>query len=341
MSVPPQKPSRPISPDDVLPPVEPPSAGFIVQLFVVPAVIVCIIVMVWLLFNWVAQMGSDPQQFVEALRRNNPSRWQAAVNLANELRNPRNAELKTDEVLARQLGDILQEELTAAQYDPNSITLRIFLCRALGEFHVPQVLPGLVKVAGTQRDPAEAEVRRAAIESIAVLHSNLPALTDAPQQQTIDVLLKAAREPSTPDDAGRGRLLRSTAAFTLGVVGGEEAKQQLRLMLADSHPDVRYNAAAGLARHGDEQAIEVLIAMLDPEQRAGVEVEQHEAARDYKRHLILSNALRATSLLAAHQPTADLSELRAAVSRLAESKRVAAEIRVHAKEVLKQLQERT
>ncbi len=30
---------RPLAPDDALPPVEPPSAGFIVQLFVIPAVI--------------------------------------------------------------------------------------------------------------------------------------------------------------------------------------------------------------------------------------------------------------------------------------------------------------
>ena len=41
----PQRPA-PISPNDALPPVEPPSAGFIVQLFVIPAVIVAIIIIV-------------------------------------------------------------------------------------------------------------------------------------------------------------------------------------------------------------------------------------------------------------------------------------------------------
>ena len=50
----------PISADDALPPVEPPSAGFIVQLFVIPGIIVFIIVMIWLLFNWLAQKGNDP-----------------------------------------------------------------------------------------------------------------------------------------------------------------------------------------------------------------------------------------------------------------------------------------
>ena len=36
--------TRPLVGDELLPPVEPPSAGFIVQLFVIPAVIVLIIV---------------------------------------------------------------------------------------------------------------------------------------------------------------------------------------------------------------------------------------------------------------------------------------------------------
>src|SRR5581483_9884282 len=80
---------RGLSPDDVLPPVEPPSAGFILQLFIVPGVIVVIIVMVWLMFHWLVQQGNDPEAYVAALQRNNEARWQAAVNLANALRNER------------------------------------------------------------------------------------------------------------------------------------------------------------------------------------------------------------------------------------------------------------
>jgi hypothetical protein len=40
-----------LSPDDALPPVEPPSAGFIIQLFVVPGIIVVVVVMIWVMFN--------------------------------------------------------------------------------------------------------------------------------------------------------------------------------------------------------------------------------------------------------------------------------------------------
>src|SRR5271170_3079118 len=81
-------PSEPAVPGDMLPPVEPPSAGFILQLFVVPGIIVVIIVMVWLLFNWVARTGNDPEEYVRALKRENVNSWQAAVNLANALGNP-------------------------------------------------------------------------------------------------------------------------------------------------------------------------------------------------------------------------------------------------------------
>ena len=49
--------SRAAAGDDLLPPVEPPSAGFIIQLFVVPALIVLVIVSVWFTFSWLVRIG--------------------------------------------------------------------------------------------------------------------------------------------------------------------------------------------------------------------------------------------------------------------------------------------
>ena len=70
------------------------------QLFLVPAIIVGIIICVWLAFHWLAQLGNDPQAAVRSLRRNTEGRWQAALNLANDLRGPGGAKLKADEALA-------------------------------------------------------------------------------------------------------------------------------------------------------------------------------------------------------------------------------------------------
>src|SRR5690242_4176808 len=90
------RPSSSLSPDDALPPVEPPSAGFLVQLFVIPGVIVVIIVVVWLLFSWLANMGNDPAQYIKKLRGNAETRFQAASNLAGSLNGEAGNKIKSD-----------------------------------------------------------------------------------------------------------------------------------------------------------------------------------------------------------------------------------------------------
>ena len=163
-------PNQPINPDDSLPPVEPPSAAFLVQLFLVPGVIVAIIVCVWLAFHWLAHLGNDPQAYVRTLRRANEGRWQAALNLANDLRGPNGSGLKADVKLASELGSILDDEVGSGRTGEQSETLRLYLCRALGEFAVPEAAPALVRRVDANDDDLTTQ---AAIEAIAVLATNL------------------------------------------------------------------------------------------------------------------------------------------------------------------------
>jgi len=328
-----------LSPDDALPPVEPPSAGFILQLFVVPAIIVFIIVMIWWMFNWLAQRGNDPRVYVEALKRNNESRWQAAVNLANALRSdtrPSRQSIKQDEPLARDLAAMLERELADGGAEENAVMLRIYLCRALGEFAVTDGLPVLLKAAETERDPREREVRQAALQAIAVLDENIrrfrpAARGEVESERTIAVLIKATDDPDP--------LVRSAATFTLGVVGGKTATARLKQMLHDPYPDVRYNAATGLARHGDAGAIEVLEEMLDLEQQVGVNLEKEDQSREFKRAMIVVNALEATSQLARSNPKADIARLEKAIERVRVDSHVARNIRLKAAAVLDQLKQ--
>ena len=97
MSLPKAVPSKPPSDQDgrspaanvSLPPVEAPTGTFILQLFLIPLLIVAIVVMVWLLFSWMANMGQDnPKTLVEALARGDDSSWQRAFHLADLLRSP-------------------------------------------------------------------------------------------------------------------------------------------------------------------------------------------------------------------------------------------------------------
>ena len=161
------------SPDDALPPVEPPSAGFLVQLFLIPGVIVAIIVVVWLLFHWLAQMGNDPRQYVKQLRGNSETRWQAAVNLAGALHGEAGDAIKHDQSLAAELAQILDDEIRGGSMEEGPINMRIYLCRALGEFQVDTGLPVLLKAAATQHGDAEIDVRRAAVQGIGSLAANM------------------------------------------------------------------------------------------------------------------------------------------------------------------------
>ena len=147
------------SAQDNLPPVQAPSGAFVLQLFIVPAVIVGVIAMLYGLFFWWGQVRSDDaEKYVQALERDNQARWQAAVNLADALRDPRNVELKKNADIAAKLASVLEREIEAGQTDKSALQLRIYLCHALGEFQVPDGVPASA-VGGQDRMPAGREIR--------------------------------------------------------------------------------------------------------------------------------------------------------------------------------------
>jgi hypothetical protein len=304
---------RPLSPDDALPRVEPPTGAFIVQLFLVPAIIVMVIVAIWVLFNWLANMGSDPQQYLEQIRKQNANSWIAAHNLAEELRT--RPALRQNAEVAQQLGAMLKESIAEGRTSPDDVQLRVFLCRALGEFHVSDGLPALIEAANTQRKDADIDMRRSALEAIALLLSHLHEKGNnsgaAHESQVAQTLLKASHEDNPQ--------LREGAAYALGVLGTDAANARLVELLGDSKANVRFNAATGLARQGRVEAIEVLIEMLDIEDLQGVAEEEGAKAQDFKRALIIINGLRAARQLVAAKPSLDAAELDQALERLLKS----------------------
>jgi len=291
---------RPLSPDDSLPLVEPPSAAFLVQLFLVPGLIVAIIVCVWLAFHWLAHLGNDPQAYVRTLRRDNEGRWQAALNLANDLRGPGGDALKSDEALGTELGRILTDEAASSHTGEQSQTLQLYLCRALGEFAIPSVAEPLIARA---RDLSDPQTARAAVEAMAVLVTNLVAAGRSVADPA--ALSDAVVVASKSGDSG----LRSAAAFTLGVAGGTKAADRLVELTGDSAEDVRANAALGLARLGREESVDGLAEMLatpevPPSAVAARGQDDVGQSKRYRRALIVINALRGVALLvdATQQP---------------------------------------
>jgi endonuclease V-like protein UPF0215 family len=357
---PPADPDHKISPADALPDVKPPSAGFIIQLFVIPGVIVLVIVMVWLMFTWLAHVGgSDPRASLDAMRQDRPNSWQQAWNLVESLQ--KDEKYKKDATLAKEIADFLRElrgkELPPGSSSPNTpneprrnrdvrseeINRQLFLCKALGEFLVADdSLPVLIEVAGSHRGDDELDVRLAALESIALLAHNLHDVKPLDDPALMPMLLAASRDPD--------HRIAIRAVMALSSLGTAAAIERLEEIVSEGHHvDVHYNAATGLARYGNTACVEMLLEMLDPTETRGVDAEGTERTqaeeqsadleqrKAYKRTMILLNGLRAAGKLAQTNPQADVAALRGAVERLLKAD-VNPQVRDQAKNTLRSLQ---
>src|SRR5581483_11046738 len=132
----------PVSPPDVLgddlPPVEPPSAGFIVQLFVVPAIIVLAVVAVWALFGRMAAAEQDWHRLVQDLDSANPHVSKRAMfGLATLLDNDQRLKdagqhLAANPQIASALSRQLEKALQAPAKNEEAVAMQVYLARALG-----------------------------------------------------------------------------------------------------------------------------------------------------------------------------------------------------------------
>lgn len=253
--------ARQYAPDGLpgdLPPVEPPSAGFIVQLFVIPAAIVAVVVVVWLLFGKLAGGERDAMDYVQTIKDANENRrWRAAFELGTLIHNDNR--LARDPALLGALTDLLTAELAKPQGDEKT---KQYLAASLGTFRTLEAqAPGAARKA----DPIAAltaalsadqplSVRMAAAESLARQAARLDESLD--DEAAVRALSEAGKEDD-PD-------LRQRATFALGFFGGTPAVQALRRRLGSDDAFVRYAAAVHLARRGDVLAKPVVQEMLSP-----------------------------------------------------------------------------
>ncbi|PHS17668.1 MAG: hypothetical protein COA78_02790 [Blastopirellula sp.] len=325
--------------DNTFPEVQPPNSKFLIQLFVVPGLIVMGALLLVMIPKWLNNAtDGNPEDYLEELEHTNHATWQAAWNLAETMRYDKNIKIKSDPVFADKLIGLLRRQLDDKNQitDDKAVRLRCFLCRSIGTLHIDNGLPILIEAAGPERDFKELEMRLFALESLAELINTLGPDTLHDNEELYKVLHQASLERSEISDEKKLRdQLRVRAAYTLGVLGGEQGLNQLEGMTSDSFSDVRYNAANGLARHGDERAIPVLLEMLEPKIVQGTE----NNSVDYQRMhsgMVISNALRAISLFKHENPTADLSEISAAIEILLKQN-VNADVLETAREVEKTL----
>ena len=253
-----------------------------------------------------------------ALRGSNQARWQKADELANMLRlEKRYPELKRNSELAAQLAVLLDEEVEAGLDDANSISLRYYLCRVLGEFYVDDGLEVLLRTA--RIDP-ERDVRREAVNALAVLAHGMREQEPPKNLDHPDLVETFAALANDPDD-----LIRSQTAFAIGVLvltpeADPQLLTELEKLVDDLYSDARYNAALGLARQGNLRAVGAVAEMLEPEAlRLNTAGEKTPALQVFKRDTIIKNALDAARLLMEKNPGVELQTLTSALNALVET----------------------
>jgi HEAT repeat protein len=242
-----------------LPPVEPPSAGFVVQLFVIPAAVVVVVIVVWLLFGKLAGGERDAMEYVDQLRLPTAN-WRSAFEMASLIQN--DPAIASDPRLLGELTDLLAHELDRAE-DPKQKEdpkLAQYVTLTLGAFQTLEArtrrgqavdpIAALVRALEPKYDSA---IRMAAAASLAKQAARLNGRLDDARA------VKALGETAANGDPQ----LRQMAVYALGFFGGPAATQHLRdRVRSDEDRFTRYNAAVALGRRGDPAAEATLREML-------------------------------------------------------------------------------
>ena len=237
-----------------LPPVEPPSAGFVVQLFVIPAAVVVVVIIVWLLFGKLAGGERDAVEYVRQLR-SPTANWRLAFELASLIQH--DARIASDPVLLGELSDLLAHDLDQPEADP---MLTQYLTLTLGAFRTldaktstGQAIDPLVPLSHALSTRYPTPIRIAAAASLAKQAARLDGNLEDPGAVKALGEAAAAGEPEA----------RQMAVYALGFFGGSAAAEHLRDRIThDEDRYVRFNAAVALGRRGDPAATATLREML-------------------------------------------------------------------------------
>lgn len=297
-----------LPPADDLPPVQPPSAGFILQLFVVPALIVLAIVAAWGLFGRLAAGEQDWRQLAQEMESSNPHIYRRAMfGMAQLLDTDRRQgdqgqQLASNPEVAKSLAALYRRQLESRQVDEDTLSAQVYLSRALGLLDVPEAtIPVLIDGLDAQRD---IEVRKGSVTSIAMIAGRALDREQPLHGEVVEALTRLSLDP----DPG----LRRVATFTLGLIPGPESEARLLVLLQDaSDPMTTMNAAIALSRRGSTAGFAVFLKSLaTPADNSSLEARQD-------RLLILRNTLKAVGDLAAKFDPDQRQQLRTLVAELA------------------------
>ncbi len=307
-----------------LPPVEAPSAGFVVQLFVIPALVVVVVIVVWLLFGKLAGGERDAMEYVRQLRLPTAN-WRSAFELASLIQN--DPAIAADPKLLGELTDLLSHELDTNS-DPD---LTRYVALTLGAFQTlegrtqsGQPIDPIVPLCRALEPKYDTPIRIAAAASLAKQAARLDGRLDDPRA------IKALSETAVNGEPQ----LRKVAVYALGFFGGPTATEVLRERIrADEDRFTRYNAAVALGRRGDPAAEATLREMLSTADLDKVVEIESPTEKQNKIEAIQLEALKALQTALRNNSPQLARSLRPEVEKLTKSGLVS--VRSQALEVLR------
>jgi HEAT repeat protein len=230
-----REPARPVSPIAAAP-------SLAVQFFLIPLTVVVVIVAIYGGFRLMVADERTPQEYLNDVRSGGRDRrWPAAYELARLMGNP--------DVQAQhpELAPALLRAFEESESDDPRI--RRYLALAIGRLR-PAPPETLATLTDALDDP-----------DTETLISVLWALASLGDETVVPEIVKLYQA----SDAG----VRKMVVYALGVLPDDGSHTTLRAALTDPVPDVQWNAAVGLARHGDGRGVTVLRRMLDREYVSG------------------------------------------------------------------------
>ncbi|MCA9076981.1 MAG: HEAT repeat domain-containing protein [Planctomycetaceae bacterium] len=322
-----------------LPQVEPPSAGFIVQLFLVPALIVTVVIGVYLLFGKLASSEQDWRKQLSDVRHDNAHiRWRGALGLAQMLEANATADgvpLSENRDVASELTQLMRDALAHGTSSEDDYKQQEFLARTLGLIDVPDVtMPVLLDAMAPSEDR---DVRKNAIAAVATTANRFHE-----QGKTFDTteVVPAIISASEETDS----VIRHLSTFTLGLFDSPDARDRLAVLLEHEDRLTRENAAIALARQGSLDGLPVFESVLqdavdrmaDPPASTKAEGDSEIDAAQFEGTVALQNTIRALSELSGELDATQRSRITELLTPIAEDHADTA-TRVEAKSLLNQL----
>ena len=211
-----------------------------VQFFLIPLLVVGAMVLVYVGFRSLLTEDRSAEEYLTDIRSGGTNRrWPAAYELSRMMSDPEFAK-KEQAVLAPELTKAFAN---SSDDDPR---VRQYLALALGRLQ-PPIPPDAKQLLVEALNDKDSQTRISAIWA-------LGSTGDATVAPEIERMYAS-------DDAG----VRKMVVYALGSLPGDAGVATLTRALDDEQPDVQWNAAVALARHGSHEGVPVLRRMLDRE----------------------------------------------------------------------------